>query len=696
MGENFPQDFGQYTLHELIGRGGMAEIYRASMPGIGGFEKTVAIKKILPHLAEDEEFTTMLVDEANIIESLDHSNIAQVFDLGKLDGSYYIAMEYIHGVDLSEIIDELEKRGEFLPIPHVIYITSSICAGLHFAHSKTDEDGHPLNIIHRDISPHNIRLSFAGEVKIIDFGVAKAADREARTKMGVIKGKLLYMAPEQAQAEELDGRADLFATGLCTYKMLTGTLPFEGENEFQVYNNVLEQEITPPIELRPEIPEKLDRIVMKLLQRDPEKRYQDGYSAKQDLDKLLHEIDPGYTVHRLSEFVEEHFSDLVQSGEGSVPSDTSNPSGLSPSTPSRPAPGTGNRNAAELEEGVDPAETNRESVPAGESIEESTRAARPQKIDPADESRNRLGAADASAAVSTEDAARSRETDTVEPDAEAPFLAPVLYAIGFLSVAIAGMVTYAVLQPDGETDTSSSADERIAEAGDGTERAAAASSMVRIKLDSEPSDARLVRKGEEVGSTPIQFALPKTDEPLELDVEKEGYERRTVEVVPTRDLEQTVELTPAAGPDAARAEHDAGSNDSPAARKVDDESRERSEGARASETESPPTGSSGDSRPKGERAAKDDSDDRSGDSDEPLGDLEKLSNADPEGALEQPSPDESSESEGGGAQPGGEESPSDDSNDEEANGEREDDEREDDEPENDEQEDDEIIDPFNM
>lgn len=684
MGENFPQDFGQYTLHELIGRGGMAEIYRASMPGIGGFEKTVAIKKILPHLAEDEEFTTMLVDEANIIESLDHSNIAQVFDLGKLDGSYYIAMEYIHGVDLSEVIDELEKHGEFLPIPHVIYITSSICAGLHFAHSKTDEDGNPLNIIHRDISPHNIRLSFAGEVKIIDFGVAKAADREARTKMGVIKGKLLYMAPEQAQAEELDGRADLFATGLCAYKMLTGTLPFEGENEFQVYNNVLEQKITPPIELRPEIPEQLNRIVMKLLQRNPEERYQNGYSAKQDLDRLLHELDPGYTVHRLSEFVEKHFSDLVRSGDGSVSSDTSNPSGLSPSTPSRPAPGTGNRNAAELEEGVDAAETNRESVPAGESVEEPARARRSNKIDSADDSRSRLETADESAAVPVEDATRSRETETGEPDTQAPSLAPVLYAIGVVSLAIAGMVTYAVLQPDGEADPSTSPDDRIAKAGDGTERAASASSMVRIKLDSEPSDARLVRKGEKVGSTPIQFALPKTDEPLELNLEKEGYERRTVELVPSRDLDQIVELSPTAAPDATRAKRDTGSTDppaAPAAGNEDDESRERSRGARTSETESAPAGSSGDSRPNGERAAKDDNDDRDEESDEPLGDLEEISNSDPEGALEQPSPEGDSDSDSDGDHPGDEVSPGDDSKDEKKN---------------EEQDNDEIIDPFNM
>lgn len=312
MAPTFPQQFGPYTLQELIARGGMAEVYRATMPGVGGFEKTVAIKKILPHLAENEEFIAMLVDEARIIVSLNHANIAQVYDLGKLDDTYYIAMEYVHAVDLADILKDLKGRGQTVPIAHATYIAGCICAGLHVAHAKTDEMGRPQNIVHRDVSPHNVLVSFGGDVKIIDFGVAKARGKETHTKAGVIKGKLLYMAPEQAMAKDIDGRADLFAAGLILYSMLTNQLPFEGENEFQIYNNILSKEVVPPKVINPSVPEDLNQIVMMLLQRDPNKRYQDGYSAKADLDRCLHSIAPGYSVGRLSAWIEDNFTHIGQ------------------------------------------------------------------------------------------------------------------------------------------------------------------------------------------------------------------------------------------------------------------------------------------------------------------------------------------------------------------------------------------------
>lgn len=311
MATKFPQQFGPYTLQELIARGGMAEVYRATMPGVGGFEKTVAIKKILPHLAENEEFIGMLVDEARIIVSLNHANIAQVYDLGCLEDTYYIAMEYVHAVDLADVLKELKDRQETVPIPHATYIAGCICAGLHAAHSKTDANGRPLNIVHRDVSPHNVLISFGGDVKIIDFGVAKARGKENHTKAGVIKGKLLYMAPEQAMAKDVDGRADLFAVGLILYRMLTNHLPFEGDNEFQIYNNILSKDIVPPKVFNPAVPEELNQIVMQLLQRDPEKRYQDGYSAKVDLDRCLHALAPGYSVGRLSAWIEDNFTQVA-------------------------------------------------------------------------------------------------------------------------------------------------------------------------------------------------------------------------------------------------------------------------------------------------------------------------------------------------------------------------------------------------
>jgi len=342
MAQKFPQAFGPYTLHQLIARGGMAEIYRATMPGIGTFEKVVAIKKILPHLTENEEFITMLIDEAQILVGLNHANIAQVYDLGTIDDSYYIAMEYVHGLDISGVIKDLEKRNQYIPYDHTAYIVSCLCMGLHVAHHASDKEGRPLNIVHRDISPHNVLISFAGDVKVIDFGVAKARSKNTHTKAGVIKGKLLYMAPEQAMAKDIDGRSDLFAAGLVMYKMLTRELPFSGDNEFQIYNNILTKEIVPPKILNPEIPEELNQICMTLLQREPEKRYQTGYAAKQDLTRALHHIKPGYTPSRLSRFIEDNFSHIVrerqQKAQGNQNGGGQKPAPPRPATPPAPQP----------------------------------------------------------------------------------------------------------------------------------------------------------------------------------------------------------------------------------------------------------------------------------------------------------------------------------------------------------------------
>jgi len=309
MGKKLPMEFGpDYVLLDLIARGGMAEIFKAKMrTGIDGFEKLVAIKKILPNLAENEEFITMLIDEARISVSLNHANIAQVYDLGRVGDSYYIAMEFVSGLDLSHIIKKLGTEGYLLPLDHAIFITKELCAGLYFAHRKTDDNGNLLGIVHRDISPHNLLISFGGDVKIIDFGIAKASVKLSQTRMGVIKGKLLYMAPEQAMARPLDARADIFSAGLCLYRMLTGHLPFEADNEFQIYNNVLTAPIKPPRELNPEIPEDLDAIVMKALARELDDRYTDGWVMHQDLGEVLQRVSPGYTSKRLSRFMDEYF-----------------------------------------------------------------------------------------------------------------------------------------------------------------------------------------------------------------------------------------------------------------------------------------------------------------------------------------------------------------------------------------------------
>ncbi|MFB6265303.1 MAG: serine/threonine protein kinase [Bradymonadaceae bacterium] len=557
MGEDFPQEFGPYTLHELINRGGMAAIYRATMPGIGGFEKTVAIKKILPHLAEDEQYTTMLSDEARIIESLDHSNIAQVYDLGKLEDTYYIAMEYIHGIDVADVVEELGERGEYVPIPHVVHILASICDGLHYAHSQTDENGEPLNIVHRDVSLHNVIISFAGEVKIIDFGVAKGEDRDAKTQAGVVKGKLLYMAPEQAKADDVDGRADLFAAGLCTYKMLTGELPFEGDNEYEIYNNVLNKEIVPPGDKRPDVPEELDRIVMKLLERDLDQRYQDGYSVKKDLDKLLHSIDPGYTSNRLREFIEENFSHLAGGDEETEQAEETKQAspGSSDLTPGTPA----NQQRQTDQRGPDALDGAADVAGADATIEEPARGGVGDDIydektvaeAPAGLQQEGPDSAESSPSESADSggSARAEETalgpaaadQTVEETDESS-LPPVVYAIVAVVVLIAGMIGYAVYRPSSQgSATNSGGGKSIAEA-------AGEDGMVSIELRTDPSKAKLVRKGEVVGRTPMTLPVPAAGAPLEITIRKAGYETKSIQLGPKAYPTKTVRLSPAIDP----------------------------------------------------------------------------------------------------------------------------------------------------
>lgn len=297
----------------------MAEVYRARTMGIGGFEKWVAIKKVLPHLSENNEYMTMLIDEAKISVTLNHANIAQVLDLGRIIDSYYIAMEYVHGMDLATILKTCAYNNFTIPFEHTIHIAMQVCAGLHHAHSKTDESGTNLGIIHRDVSPHNVLISYDGEVKVIDFGVAKASIKLTHTMSGIIKGKLLYMAPEQAMAKPLDPRADLFAVGLVLYKMVTGKLPFEGDNEFQVYNKLVAGKVTAPRKINAAIPEPLERVMMKVLAKKPAGRHDDAMALRNDLASVLQALDPGYTSNRLARFMETYFPPRpITSGETPV------------------------------------------------------------------------------------------------------------------------------------------------------------------------------------------------------------------------------------------------------------------------------------------------------------------------------------------------------------------------------------------
>ena len=303
-----PIPFGKYYLLDRINVGGMAEVFRATTYGVEGFEKILAIKRILPSIAEDSEFITMFTDEAKIAVQLNHTNIAQIYDLGVIAQSYFIAMEYVPGRDLRAIFERDRRLGERMGIPMACYIVSKICEGLDYAHRKKDAEMHDLNIVHRDVSPQNILVAYEGEIKLIDFGIAKAANKASKTQAGILKGKFGYMSPEQVKGEEIDRRSDIFSCGIILYEILTGERLFLGESDFTTLEKVRNVEIMPPSTFNKMISEDLETIILKALSKDPEERYQYANEFQEDLQRYLIMSNQMFSRKDLGTYMKKTFS----------------------------------------------------------------------------------------------------------------------------------------------------------------------------------------------------------------------------------------------------------------------------------------------------------------------------------------------------------------------------------------------------
>lgn len=278
-----PKQFGNYTLLERVSHGGMAEVFRAKSFGEAGFEREVALKLLLPSMASDKEFVDMLIDEAKIAGQLNHANIAQIFDLGAVDGRYYIVQEFVQGQDLRAVLKRKSATKTKLKVSTACHIAIKVCEGLHYAHNKQDHFGKRLNLVHRDISPHNILISNEGEVKIIDFGIAKADGRSTQTMAGLVKGKFAYMSPEQIRGLPVDHRSDVFATGILLHEMLTSRPLFQAGTEFETLKRARAAHADPPSSLNPEVPPELDAIALKALARHVDDRYQSARELRDEL-----------------------------------------------------------------------------------------------------------------------------------------------------------------------------------------------------------------------------------------------------------------------------------------------------------------------------------------------------------------------------------------------------------------------------
>jgi len=267
-----PEVFGKYTLLSRIGSGGMAEVFLARADSIAGFEKLLAIKRLLPFCTQDKETVDLLADEARITVRLTHPSIVQVFDFGRIDDSYYIAMEYVDGLDLKSLVRIDEWTSRPMPVDIALYVTICVLDALEFAHRQKAADGTPLGIIHRDVSPHNVLISRHGQVKLTDFGVARAAISIHVSRVGDIRGKFSYMPPEQVVGGEIDQRVDIFATGAILYELLSGFQPYRSASVTEQLQ-LLRGEMEPPSRFRPELPQSLDAVCLHALDKDPERRF---------------------------------------------------------------------------------------------------------------------------------------------------------------------------------------------------------------------------------------------------------------------------------------------------------------------------------------------------------------------------------------------------------------------------------------
>jgi serine/threonine protein kinase len=304
-----PEVFGKYFLVDKIAMGGMAEIFKAKTFGHGGFENLVVIKRILSHLSENEQFVRMFMDEAKVSALLQHNNVVRIYDFGRMRENYFIAMECVDGKDVKLILRKLAERRKILPREFAVYIAMEAAKGLDYAHKRTTLQGQPLSIVHRDVSPSNILVSYSGEIKVADFGIVKAANCAESTDAGMLKGKFEYMSPEQASGKDLDRRSDVFSVGIILHEMLTGRRLFKSDDEIKTLERIKAGDVDPPSTLNPTVPARLDEIVMRALARETEDRYQEARELHADLLEFLYPASPDLTQQSLAHFMAELFSD---------------------------------------------------------------------------------------------------------------------------------------------------------------------------------------------------------------------------------------------------------------------------------------------------------------------------------------------------------------------------------------------------
>jgi eukaryotic-like serine/threonine-protein kinase len=304
--QSAPDTFGRYELLEKLGEGGMAEVFKARLHGGAGIDKLLVLKRILPQVSSDPEFIRLFVNEAKIALPLTHGNITATFEFGDVEGQYFLAMEYIHGQDLATVLHRCSEAKVRMPVEAALYIASEVAKGLNYAHSYISPTGGRIQVVHLDVSPQNVLISYDGAVKLTDFGIASLLRRPDAD--GKIRGKACYLAPEQAQGKDVDGRTDIFALGTVLYEALTGVRPFDAPEDLAAVAKVIKAEAPPPSQFRPGMPVNVEEVIMKALHREPHFRYERAADFQVAIAQLMFQIAPSYTAQDLAEWMREMFA----------------------------------------------------------------------------------------------------------------------------------------------------------------------------------------------------------------------------------------------------------------------------------------------------------------------------------------------------------------------------------------------------
>lgn len=321
---------GKYELLTRLAVGGMAELFVARTLAQHGFEKLVALKRILASHADDEQFIRMLLAEARLAATLHHPNIAQVYDVGDDSGTYFFTMEYVVGQDLRQIVRAIQAKGEWLAPEHILQIAIGTAAGLHYAHDKEDGDGNPLGIVHRDVSPSNVLVSYDGSVKLVDFGIARVTALQGNTGMGALKGKVPYMSPEQCRGEPLDRRSDIFSLGIILWELTLRRRLFTGENDLVVAGKVCNEDAPPPTSINPDYPPALEAIVLKALARNRDDRWATAQELQLALEEYARDQRLLLSSAKLGAFMGELFATLIKTTKANIREKIASSTGLFP------------------------------------------------------------------------------------------------------------------------------------------------------------------------------------------------------------------------------------------------------------------------------------------------------------------------------------------------------------------------------